>query len=104
MSIEENKAIVRRYFEGDGDGRDNVTVWDEICHPEMVLVAQLLGEPMQGLGPIKDFTAATHRAFSGFRIVVEDLIAEKDKVAARWRMSGTHSATLAIPGGSLTPS
>jgi predicted ester cyclase len=103
MSTEHNKAIVRRYFEGDRDGRDNVAVWDEICDPDMVLFASLLPEPIRGLEPLKQFTTAAHSALSDFGITVEDLIADGDTVAARWTMRGTHTAPFAMPGLSLPP-
>jgi predicted ester cyclase len=31
-----------------------------------------------------------HKAFPDFRSVIEDQIAEGDKVVTRWRASGTH--------------
>ena len=103
MSTEDNKAIVRRYFEGDRDGRDNVAIWDEICHPDMVLYATIVPEPIRGLEPIKQFTSAAHSAFSDFGITVEDLVAEDNKVVARWTMRGNHTAPLAMPSGTVPP-
>jgi len=103
MSTEQNKAVVRRYFEGDRDGRDNVAVWDEVCDPSVVVIGAGLPEPVRGLEAVKQFTTAVHSAFSDFGLTVEDLIADGDKVAARWTMRGTHTAPLALPGMSLPP-
>jgi predicted ester cyclase len=103
MSTEQNKAVVRRYFEGDHDGRDNVAVWDEICDHGMTVFGAGLPEPVKGLDAVKQFTTAIHSAFSDFGLTVEDLIADGDRVAARWIMRGTHSAPLALPGLSLPP-
>jgi predicted ester cyclase len=103
MSTEQNKAVVRRYYEGDRDGRDNVLVWDQICDPDIALFASILPQPMRGLEPLKQFTTAAHSAFSNFGIMVEDLIAEGDTVAARWTMRGTHIAPFPLPGGNLPP-
>jgi predicted ester cyclase len=103
MSTEHNKAIVRRYFEGDRDGRDNVAVWDEICDRDMVVIGAGIPEPVRGLDAVKQFTTAVHSAFSNFGLSVEDLVADGDKVAARWTMRGTHTAPLALPGMSLPP-
>ena len=103
MSTEYNKVVVRRYFEGDRDGRDNTAVWDEICDRGLVVRGAGLPEPVQGLDAVKQFTTAIHSAFSNFGLTVEDLIAEGDRVAARWTMRGTHTAPLALPGMSLPP-
>lgn len=103
MSTEQNKAVVRRYFEGDRDGRDNVAVWDEICDRGLVVIGAGLPEPVRGLDAVKQFTTAMHSAFSNFGLTVEDLIADDDRVAARWIMRGTHTAALALPGMNLPP-
>lgn len=103
MSTEQNKAVVRRYFEGDRDGRDNVAVWDEVCDPSLVVIGAGLPEPVRGLDGVKQFTSAVHSAFSNFGLTVEDLIADGDRVAARWTMRGTHTAPLTLPGMSLPP-
>jgi predicted ester cyclase len=38
---------------------------------------------------------AVHAAFPGFQLVDHDLIAEGDRVASRWTVSGTHRGELA---------
>ena len=103
MSTEQNKVVVRRYFEGDRDGRDNTAVWEEICDPDLVVLGAGLPEPVRGLGAVKLFTIAIHSAFSNFGLTVEDLIADGDRVAARWTMRGSHTAPLALPGMNLPP-
>ena len=101
MSTEHNKVVVRRYFEGDRDGRDNTAVWDEVCDPSLVVMGAGLPAPVRGLDAVKQFTIGMHSAFSNFGLTVVDLIAEGDRVAARWTMRGTHTAPLALPGLSL---
>lgn len=97
MSTDLNKKAVRRYFEGDGDGRDNTEIWDQVCDPSMVLYASILPEPIHGLEPIKQFTATFHTALSGFHLTVDDMLADGDRVVARWTMRGKHTADLATP-------
>ena len=46
MSAEENKALVRRYFEAGN--QDNLAAWDDLCDPGMVLHTGFT-EPVQGL-------------------------------------------------------
>ncbi|HEY7281630.1 MAG TPA: ester cyclase [Actinomycetota bacterium] len=99
MSVEENKATVKRYFEGDHDGRDNTELWDELCTPDMTLIAAVFPEPVRGLEPLKQITKGMHAAMSGFAIAVEDMVGEDDRVAARWTMSGTHTGAFPLPDG-----
>jgi predicted ester cyclase len=101
MSLESNKATVRRYFEGDRDGRDNTEVWDEICSPEMTIVAPMFPGPVQGLAAVKGITIPMHAAFTGLGFTVDELVAEGDTVAAAWTMSGQHTGTLQMPGMTL---
>ena len=100
MSAEENKVVARRYFEAGN--RNDLDAWDALCAPDMVL---LLGfaEPVRGLAGVKGFTAAFHAAFAPFYLRVEDLIAEGDKVVARWTTGGTHAGPLPSPGGVIPP-
>jgi predicted ester cyclase len=103
MSVDANKAVVRRYDEGDHDGRDNTELWDQLCTPDMTLYASVFPEPVRGLGPLKQMTRAMHDAMSGFAIMVDELIGEHDRVAARWTMSGTHTGPFPLPGGASVP-
>jgi hypothetical protein len=39
MSIEMNKITARRYLDGDPEeGRSNISVWDEVCNPEVARI------------------------------------------------------------------
>ena len=101
MSNTETAAVVRRYFEGDHDGRDNTEHWDEICDARMTLFAALLPTPLEGLEHVRAFTVAMHQAMSEFSLSVDEVIAEGDAAAARWTMRGRHTGTLALPTGML---
>ncbi len=103
MSVEENKAVVRRYFEGDHDGRDNTEIWDELCSPDMTLIAAVFPQPVHGLQMLKQITRGMHDAMEGFGISIEDMVGEGDRVAARWTMAGTQTAPLPLPDGSSLP-
>jgi steroid delta-isomerase-like uncharacterized protein len=90
--LEENKAIVRRWFEevwnkGRSDAIDEMFAADGIAHglsddPE---------KPMEGPVGFKPFHAAFRGAFPNVEVVVEDLIAEGDKVVARCSVRGKHT-------------
>ncbi len=85
---EQNKAVARRiYNEVFGQGR--LDVIDELLDPNFVE-----HEEFPGLSPgregLKQFVALFRAAFPDLLLVVEDLIAEGDRVAARITFSGTH--------------
>jgi steroid delta-isomerase-like uncharacterized protein len=88
MSSELNKAMARSYFEayntGDIDAVMKFIGSDYVLHPGGS------GESMNSEDRRKDETVF-FRAFSSIQAVVEDQIAENDKVANRIRMYCTHA-------------
>ncbi len=89
MSPEENKAVVRRYFEEFHNSREDA-ILEEIMVPELL-------EPTRGV------THMLLTAFPDYRITIEDQIAEEDKVATVWTGSGTHQGEWNSPAGSIAP-
>jgi predicted ester cyclase len=92
MSIEENKAVVRRFFE-ELLSTDNLALADEILSPGFRFYFAGSPDPMD-LKSYKGFLAARRGAFPDRRFLVEDMIAEGDKVSARFTMRGTHNGEL----------
>ena len=92
MSTEENKAVVRRFFE-ELLSTDNLALADEILSPDFRFYFAGSPDPMD-LKRYKDFLAARRAAFPDRRFAVEDMIAEGDKVSARFTMRGTHKGEL----------
>ena len=92
MSAEENKALVRRYFEEIDEQRD-VSVLDEFVVPDFID-----HNPSPGFAPDLEglkqsflhFLAATPDGYH----VVEDMIAEGDKVVTRVSAYGTQTGEL----------
>ena len=88
MSLEENKQLVRRYQEIYND--NNLEALSEVL-AEVLLTPRI----MPGVPPGLEGAKAAHRimllGFPDYQTVIEDLIAEEDKVAARITMTGTHS-------------
>ena len=83
MSIEENKAITRRFVEEPWN-KGNVAALDELCAPNYSL---------NGLGGLEELKAAIATFRAGFpdcHFTIEEMIAEGDKVAYRWTARGTH--------------
>jgi steroid delta-isomerase-like uncharacterized protein len=88
MSIEENKAIVRRWFEEVWNGR-NAAAFDDLAAEGFVLHHTALPAAVD-LPTYKRFLPAFMAAFPDFHIAIDDLIAEGDRVAARITQRGTH--------------
>ena len=88
---EKNKALVRRFLEAQAKG--NLNVIDEVLTPHFVDHDRLPGQAPDREG-YKRAIAEYHAAFSNVRFLVEDQLAEGDKVVTRWRGSGTHQGDL----------
>ncbi len=87
MSIEENKQLLRRYQEiYNSNDLDRLT--------EVVSEKLLTPRILPGLPPGLEGARAAHQimlaGFPDYQTLIEDLIAEGGKVAARIRMTGTH--------------
>ena len=88
MSAEEkNKALVRRFLEAQAKG--NLNVIDEVLAPHFVDHDRLPGQAPDREG-YKRVIAEYHAAFSNVRFLVEDQLAEADKVVSRFIMRATH--------------
>ena len=92
MSIVENKAVVRRFFE-ELLSTDNFALADELLSPEFRFYFAGSPDPMD-LERYKEFLRARRAALPDRHFVVEDMIAEGDKVSARFTMRGTHKGEL----------
>ncbi|MFB3765623.1 MAG: ester cyclase [Methanotrichaceae archaeon] len=87
MSIEENKAIVRRFFE-EGPSKGNMKAANELLSPNFSLHTPLPSAP--GIQGINDIVITCRVAFEHLNVTVEDMVAEGDKVAARFTARGIH--------------
>lgn len=94
MSAEENKALIRRYFEAiDAACKDgNAEVLDEFLAPDFVTHTPFPRMPPTREGAKQIFMAFVASAPGSH--VVEDLIAEGDKVVGRITANGTHEGEL----------
>jgi steroid delta-isomerase-like uncharacterized protein len=92
MSAEENKEIVRRFWDVWEEG--NIGLVDELVGPDYVNHSP--GMPNQPEGPegIKVVVNMFRGGMPDLRVVIEDVIAEGDKVVMRYRIEGTHEGEL----------
>ena len=93
MSAEENKDIVRRFWEVWEE--DNfVDLIDEFLAPDYVNHSP--GFPDQPTGPegVKAVVSMFRSGMPDLRVDILDMIAEGDKVATRYTLEGTHEGEL----------
>lgn len=92
MSVEENKAAIRKLMQGFWDGGDP-GVMDQVFSPNFVNQTPAPGVPptFQGL---KQTNIMIRSAFSDHRSTVEDLVAEGDTIAWRWTFAGKHTGEI----------
>ena len=88
MSIEDNKAIVRRYQ--DIYNSNNLDALSEVV-AEDVLTPKIMPGMKAGLEGAKQVHATTLIGMPDWHTTLDDLIAEGDKVVARITMTGTHT-------------
>jgi predicted ester cyclase len=87
MSTAENKDLVRQYFEVFHNQR------------QLDIGEQILGSGL--LTPTLSMAALMRAAFPDYQIVINDQLAEADKVATVWTASGTHQGEWASPIGPI---
>ena len=91
MSTEQNKAIFEKLIRLQESGDLNTA--DQIIAPNWVNHDPSM-PPLQGIEGFKQLTMGFRSAFPGFQTEIEDILAEGDKVAARFRLRGTNSGSL----------
>ena len=88
---EENKQLLRRWFEevwnkGRADAIDEMFAENGIAHG----LSDDPANPITGPRDFRPFHAVFREAFPNLMIVVEDMVAEGDKVAARCSVRAKH--------------
>jgi steroid delta-isomerase-like uncharacterized protein len=87
---EENKALVRRYFEEIWD-KGNLDLIDELFTTNFVRHGPTATEgEVRGQEGFEGLVSMYRSALPDLRIPIEDLIAEGDRVVTRWTARGTH--------------
>jgi ketosteroid isomerase-like protein len=88
MSAEQNMALARRLMEARVKG--DVDAVDEMLAPNFVSHARLLPDQAPDREGAKWAVAQLAAAFSKARVVVEDQVAQRDKVVTRFVVHSTH--------------
>ncbi len=87
MSVEANKAIIRRLVE-EVLNQGKLDVIDELFAP--TFVDRSTEEQVPGPEGVRQFVSAVRAGFPDLLVSVDDLIAKGDKVVIRTTWQGTH--------------
>jgi predicted ester cyclase len=95
VTLEQNKTLARRELQ-ELWSEGNLAVADEIFAPNFVSHQHSRpdAQDVHGIEAYKDFVRQVHEAFPDLHYVLEDQIAEADKVMSRNVASGTHKGPL----------
>ena len=88
MSTEENKALVRRFYDEVTNGR-NVAVLDELLAPKFEGFKVEGSDHGQNREVFKHMISMLLNAFPDHYQTIHDWVAENDRVVTRWTVQGT---------------
>jgi ketosteroid isomerase-like protein len=83
-----NIAIVRKFFEV-GPSRGDLAAADALLHPEFSLHTPL-PTPGPGIPAMNNVITTCRAAFHGLHVTIDDIMADGDKVTARFTARGVH--------------
>ena len=90
MSAKEIKALDRHFFEEWNKGKAAaMAVIDELCATNLVFHGGS-GEDIRGIKDFKQLMNKFYSAFPDNHFTIDDIVAEGDKVAVRYTITGTH--------------
>ncbi len=99
MSIEpaapatDNETAARRLVD-EVWNKGNLSVVDELVHPDVVGHDPALPEEIRSPADLKQAVSMYRAAFPDLRFIVDELFSAGDKVVSRWHTEGTHTGEL----------
>jgi len=91
MTAESNKVVMQRFLEFINTASE--TLAQQLISPDAVFHVPGRPEPMQGPTGYLEIIGMMRSGFPDIEWTLEEMIAEGDKVAARFTMRGTHRGT-----------
>ena len=93
MSIDDNKALARRYVD-EVLNKQNLDLVDQIYAPNCVVRDPSTPDATEGTSGVKQFISSYLSAFPDNQYAIDEIIGEGDLIAARWSVRGTHKGQL----------
>ena len=90
-NLEENKALIRRWFEEVWNQRRPEAVTEMMAEDCINHGLSEDGQPLHGASGFLPFHQQFREAFADIHVVVEDVLAEADRVAVRCSVKATHT-------------
>lgn len=84
-----HETTLRRLFTSVWNGTDPNAA-TELVHEDYVIHDRELAESLRGPELYRELAAATRAIFPDASFTIDDLVANGDRVALRWTMTGTH--------------
>jgi predicted ester cyclase len=100
MTVEDNKAVVRSFFEEALD-KGNVGLVDDIFTEDCVFHRGDLTEPARGIPGIRSIVERRVKLYRDFRTTIHQMIGEGDLVATRETHNGIHRGQFPTPIGTF---
>lgn len=91
MSAETNKLVMGRFTDFINTASEKLA--DELISPDAIFHVPGRSEPVQGPAGYLAIIGMMREGFPDIQWTLEEMIAEDDKVAARFTMRGTHRGT-----------
>ena len=91
MNAETNKIVMRRFLEFINTASESLA--QELISPDAIFHIPGRPEPMHGPAGYLAIIGMMRGGFPDIQWTLEDMVAEGDKVAARFTMRGTHRST-----------
>jgi predicted ester cyclase len=88
MSIESNKLLVLRLLD-EGVNKKNLSIVNDVIANDCLFHGSD-GQTVVGAEAVKQMISTFFNAFEDFRVTIEDIIGENDKVVVRFFESGKH--------------
>ena len=92
MTAEESKATMRQYFGVFEQG--NIDLLDELLAPDYINHSPATPDLPTGPEGVKAVVSMFRSAMPDLRVIIEDMIAEGEKVATYYTLEGTHEGEL----------
>lgn len=87
-----NATLMRRYYDEVFNGR-NLQFLRAHLHPEVVGHGPGVGDESRGIEQVVAFSAYVFEAYDDYRLTVDDVLAEGDRVMVRATVTARHRAT-----------
>ena len=87
MTTQPNKAIFLRFIDELRGG--NLAIIDEVCSPDFVFHSPNWPDWPRGIEGARKLATYGSQLYRDVHTTIDDIIAENDRVAIRWTITGT---------------